>query len=170
MKWFYCIPELIQRFDKKNRFIFYPVQERQTNWNVTGYQVPDFMIIRYNRLNLLWIIKCQFLRTMEPLMQTVTPRSVVSDLVLHCLLMSLLWDAKYKWANGYLGIYMPPNVIAFPTRLLVRLRFPPEDSITKACLYNFDPLKPHFYIVNLGFTRVYIIFLISAHNIDCSTR
>ena len=39
--------------------------------------------------------------------------------------------------------------------------------ITKTCLYNFDPLKPHFYIVNLGFTRVYIIFLISAQNIDC---
>ena len=33
-------------------------------------------------------------------------------------------------------------------------------SITKTCLYNFDPLKPHFYIVKLGFTRVYIIFLI----------
>ena len=34
--------------------------------------------------------------------------------------------------------------------------------ITKTCLYNFDPLKPHFYIVKLGFTRVYIIFLITA--------
>ena len=34
--------------------------------------------------------------------------------------------------------------------------------IPKTCLYNFDPLKPHFYIVKLGFTRVYIIFLISA--------
>ena len=34
--------------------------------------------------------------------------------------------------------------------------------ITKKCLYNFDPLKPHFYIVKLGFTGVYIIFLISA--------
>ena len=32
----------------------------------------------------------------------------------------------------------------------------------KTCLYNFDPLKPHFYIVNLGFTGVYIIFVISA--------
>ena len=39
--------------------------------------------------------------------------------------------------------------------------------ITKTYLYNFDPLKPHFYIVKLGFTGVYIIFLISAHNIDC---
>ena len=36
--------------------------------------------------------------------------------------------------------------------------------------YNFDPLKPHFYIVKLGFTGVYIMFLISAQNIDCGTR
>ena len=35
-------------------------------------------------------------------------------------------------------------------------------DITKTRLYNFDPLKPHFYIVKLGFTGVYIIFLISA--------
>ena len=34
--------------------------------------------------------------------------------------------------------------------------------ITKTCLYNFDPLKPHFYIVKLGFTGVYIISFISA--------
>ena len=40
-------------------------------------------------------------------------------------------------------------------------------SITKICLYNFDPLKPHFYILKLGFTGVYIIFLISAIYIDC---
>ena len=39
--------------------------------------------------------------------------------------------------------------------------------ITKTRLYNFDPLQRHFYIVKLGFTGVYIIFLISAQNIDC---
>ena len=39
--------------------------------------------------------------------------------------------------------------------------------ITKKCLCNFDPLKPHFYIVKLGFTGVYIIFLILLRNIDC---
>ena len=39
--------------------------------------------------------------------------------------------------------------------------------ITKTRLYNFDPLKPHFYMVKLGFTGVYIIFLISVQNIDC---
>ena len=41
------------------------------------------------------------------------------------------------------------------------------ECITKTYLYNFDPLKPHFYIVKLGFTGEYIIFLISAQNIDC---
>ena len=38
-------------------------------------------------------------------------------------------------------------------------------TITKRCRCNFDPLKPHFYIVKLGFTGVYIIFLIFAQNI-----
>ena len=37
-----------------------------------------------------------------------------------------------------------------------------KESITKTCLWNFDPLKPHFYMVKLWFTGVYIIFLISA--------
>ena len=39
--------------------------------------------------------------------------------------------------------------------------------ITKTCLYNFDPLKPLFYIIKMGFTGVYIIFLISTQNIYC---
>ena len=37
----------------------------------------------------------------------------------------------------------------------------------KTRLYNFDPLKPHLYIVKLEFIGVYIIFLISDQNIDC---
>ena len=40
-------------------------------------------------------------------------------------------------------------------------------TITKTYLYNFDPLKPHFYIINLGFAVVQVIFLISAQNMDC---
>ena len=31
--------------------------------------------------------------------------------------------------------------------------------IMKICLNTFDPLKTHFYIVKLGFTGVYNIFL-----------
>ena len=52
-------------------------------------------------------------------------------------------------------------------RSQVKLDFSFRTDITKTYLYNFDPLKPHFYIVKLGFTGVVIIFLISAQNIDC---
>ena len=30
-----------------------------------------------------------------------TPRSVASDLDLHCLLMSLLWDTMHKWIKVF---------------------------------------------------------------------
>ena len=40
-------------------------------------------------------------------------------------------------------------------------------SSRKHAYINIDPLKSHFYIVKLEFTGVYIIFLISAENIDC---
>ena len=39
-------------------------------------------------------------------------------------------------------------------------------TITKTYLYNFTP-KPHFYIVKLEFTGVYIIFLFLLKNINC---
>ena len=42
--------------------------------------------------------------------------------------------------------------------------------IMKTYLYNFDPLKPHFYIVKLGFTGVYIILFISARKQSVGTR
>ena len=40
-------------------------------------------------------------------------------------------------------------------------------TITKTNLYKVDPLKHHCYIVKLGFTGVYTIFLNSVLNIDC---
>ena len=42
-----------------------------------------------------------------------------------------------------------------------------DTHITKTRLYNFDTLKPHFYIVKLGFSGVYFIYLISAENMGC---
>ena len=47
-------------------------------------------------------------------------------------------------------------------RIALRWRMRRCFTITKTCLYIFDPFKPHLYIVKLGFTGVYIIFLISA--------
>ena len=35
------------------------------------------------------------------------------------------------------------------------------------CPCNVDPLTPHFYIVKVGFTGVYIIFLFLLRNIYC---
>ena len=45
---------------------------------------------------------------------------------------------------------MATHSISYPILLLHHENLP-----------NVDPLKPHFYIVKLGFTGVYIIFLIS---------
>ena len=39
--------------------------------------------------------------------------------------------------------------------------------IKKTRLYYVDPLKPHLIYKKLGFTGVYIVFLIFAQNIDC---
>ena len=38
---------------------------------------------------------------------------------------------------------------------------------TKAYLYNFDPLKSHFYVVKLGFTGYALLFLFLPQNINC---
>ena len=59
----------------------------------------------------------------------------------------------------------PLRVVSFI--FLVTIKTSMTQTITKTHLYNFDPLKPHFYIVKLGFAGVQVIFLISAQNIDC---
>ena len=42
-----------------------------------------------------------------------------------------------------------------------------EKHIMQTCPCNVHPLTPHFYIVKLGFTGVYIFFLFLLLNIDC---
>ena len=42
--------------------------------------------------------------------------------------------------------------------LWVLVRTASVSNITKTFLCNTDPIKPHFYIVKLGFTGVYIFF------------
>ena len=39
--------------------------------------------------------------------------------------------------------------------------------IRKTCPCNVYPLKPHFYIVKLGYAGVYLFFLFLLQNIDC---
>ena len=43
----------------------------------------------------------------------------------------------------------------------------PKVFITKTCLYSFDPIKPHSYIVKLGFTGYTLFFIFLLKNIDC---
>ena len=68
-----------------------------------------------------------------------------------------------KWLN-YLQIVSPNTRLIYAPgpfcmeRNRTKLVRPMKYNITKTRLYNFDPLKPHFYIVKLGFTGVYIIF------------
>ena len=57
--------------------------------------------------------------------------------------------------------YAAPNTAALAVSVL-KFISSSLSTITKTRLYNVYPLKPNFYIVKLGFTGVYIIFLISA--------
>ena len=60
--------------------------------------------------------------------------------------------------NEFIGRAKSPHQTVMLRRLISAF----SEYITKTRLYKFDPLKSHFYIVKLGFTGVYIIFLISA--------
>ena len=62
--------------------------------------------------------------------------------------------------NGFTD-YMVINKSKDPD-LYASLQYSFLNNITNTWLYSFDPLKPQFYIVKLGFIGVYIIFLISA--------
>ena len=42
-----------------------------------------------------------------------------------------------------------------------------KNPIRKTCPCDLYPRTPHFYIVKLGLTRVYIFFLFLPLNIDC---
>ena len=69
-------------------------------------------------------------------------------------------SCKFHFLRGKRHTDMPrKKTIGQPFK---RLKF-----ITKTCLYNFDPLKPHFHTVNWGLEGYTIFFLISAQTIDC---
>ena len=56
------------------------------------------------------------------------------------------------WMRGISGLLL----FAFSSKINIAITR--NVSITKIRLYNFDPLEPHFYIVKLELTGVYIIF------------
>ena len=64
---------------------------------------------------------------------------------------TILWNLQNIWIN----ITCWRSAFNLPA-------LPISAHITKTRLYNFDPLKPHFYTVKLRFIGVYIIFLMFA--------
>ena len=83
-------------------------------------------------------------------LETLTSRKFV----LFCCLFFILKKGKSdKQLHVYVTLPLSPLIFIITVFLLI---------ITKTYLSDFDPLKPHFYTVKLGFTGVYIIFLISA--------
>ena len=75
--------------------------------------------------------------------------------------------------NFYLQIFIfGGKIFSILEQTCFRNAYQIRQGITKTYLYNFDLLKPHFYILNMAFTGVYIIFLIYAKKkkIDCGTR
>ena len=76
-------------------------------------------------------------------------------LILYINLLNFSWIKQKRSILEEYGAFKQKHVYSTLTRNRAHI-------ITKTRLYNFDPLKRHFYIVKLGFTGVYIIFLISA--------
>ena len=78
-----------------------------------------------------------------------------------CIKRTLKALIRLSGCPGWSGFSLGAHLFCWFCHALAHL------YITKTGLYSFDPLKPHFYTVKLGFTGVHIIFLISAQNIDC---
>ena len=69
--------------------------------------------------------------------------------------MVLIWQVASHGKQGQYQLHGPYQTMSLHS--LIR-----AFVITKSCLYIFDHLKPHFHLVKLGFTAVYIISLIFA--------
>ena len=82
----------------------------------------------------------------------------IDKLILTCSFKTIMFRYLY-------GLCSHPGCLYLIPSLHVYIRLLQVIFITKTCLHNFDPLKPHFYIVKLGYTGVYIIFLIFAQKL-----
>ena len=74
-----------------------------------------------------------------------------------------------------LTVASPPMLLRYhwiiKTKHYKNIRFSRQHTvdrfITKTCLYNFEPLKPQFYIEKLGFSGNKLFFLYLHKNINC---
>ena len=82
---------------------------------------------------------------------------------------------KHRMKSNCVKVFCVLNTVRrYPTWSIINWESPSfrsdrfkRRSRKHAYIYNFDPLKPHFYIVKLGVTGVNIIFLLLLKNKDC---
>ena len=96
----------------------------------------------------------------NPLLYVIESNDVQADLGLHSL--NMLWCPGVEITGWVTNKHLRSRSDTVCYEDTVCCAYIVRYAITKTYLYNFDPLKPHFYIVKLEFTGVYIIFLISA--------
>ena len=116
-------------------------------------------LMRIEHILVIWNcirIKGEVLRDWKVFKAPPTLKSFFPDRSKVIPLMGL-WFHKWRLFFHYLFLFCP-SLGASGGRCFV--------TITKTYLYNFDSFKPHLYIVKLGITGLYIIFHISAQNID----
>ena len=136
----------------------------------------DFIMLRLSKMHYLRPYKMQLSRIYKNKHFRIKPSA--KSLVVLAIYLSISKTSCHFDRNNFLSSYVimhkfHMSVMSLQSiRLLQKIFWDKFISlcmhyiITKTYLYNFDPLIPHFYIVKLGFTGVYIIFLISAQNID----
>ena len=112
--------------------------------------------------NCLVLLSISPFRKLEEMNSTIAVIDFMTQLLLLGVILNMLFDL------ALILKLISSGTLPFVNKGIEFIVCPVSSIIiTKIYLYNFDPLKPHFYIVKLGFTGVNIIFLISAKNIYC---
>ena len=70
-----------------------------------------------------------------------------------------LLQARLNYFGWRDSVWISNSISVFIKIYFQKLNIFQNVNITKTRLYSFDPLKPHFYMVKLGFTRYTLIFL-----------
>ena len=122
-------------------------------------EYPKHMFSSRNKKNIFWIppLICSYAIIQRRNPNTPSSPILITGVWCLCVIIKTIG----QWRGDDIRLFTRKHSICNHD-----LNLPPARCITKTCLYNFDLLKPHFYVVKLGFTGVYIICLISAqkHN------
>ena len=116
----------------------------------------------WNTIMVLWI-------SLNP--EAAWPSLITHDWAIFCFQMNpkakcFFWVLLWRYVINYMFVVCVCVYVCMCVLFFVGSH---HENMPNPIVYtsNIDPLKPHFYMVKLGFTGVYIIFLISAQNIDC---